>query len=271
MQTEAIPLHDMRENILIRKIEESTSQNFKGVHCHNFYEILYFSYTEEGVTHSIDFKEAVVKTSCIYILKPGQVYSMYRTVQKGYLIAIKPEYLNSFHHNFDSYLHFTLPNEIQMDENDLYTTGQLIQLLHSELLLKRREDLISSLTNTLVTQLILSFNDNIQKSGIDKRVLRLIALIDKHYLIEHEVAFYAKEMSLSEKRLGVITKRSIGVTVKQLIQKRILLEAKRLISQRELSFKNIAYQLGFIDASYFSRFFKIYSGLTPEQFRSSLR
>ncbi|MDU1904128.1 MAG: helix-turn-helix domain-containing protein [Dysgonomonas sp.] len=77
-------------------------------------------------------------------------------------------------------------------------------------------------------------------------------------------------MSLSEKRIGILTKQALGHTVKGLIQQRILLEAKRLINQGNLSFKSIAFQLGFVDASYFSRFFKKYSGITPEQFKSTL-
>lgn len=270
MQPATIPLHEINENIIIRRIEESTSLNFKGTHRHNFYEILYFSYTEEGLTHSIDFKESVIKTNCIYMLKPGQVYHLNRTAQKGYLVAIKPEYLNSLHHNFDSFLHFTLPDEIQMDENDLYTTDQLIQLIMKELSTRKRVDLISALANSLITQCILSFNENIRRSGIDKRILKLIALIDNHYLTEREITFYAHKMSLSEKRLGVLTKQALGHTVKGLIQQRILLEAKRLISQGNLSFKSIAFQLEFIDASYFSRFFRKYSGTTPEQFKASL-
>ncbi|GEM_PF-6633155 len=51
MQSAIIPLHEIKENIIIRRIEESTSLNFKGTHRHNFYEILHFSYTEEGLTH----------------------------------------------------------------------------------------------------------------------------------------------------------------------------------------------------------------------------
>ena len=154
-----------------------------------------------------------------------------------------------------------------MDENDLTVPVQIIRLIHKELALKKREDLISCLTNALLTQLILSFNDRIRKSGIDKRVLKLIALIDEHYLREREVSFYANEMSLSEKRLGLLTKQALGNTIKGILQQRMLLEAKRLISRENLSFKSIAFQLGFADASYFSRFFKKYSGHTPEQFR----
>lgn len=271
MQINSIPLHGINENIVVRKIEDSIPLNFKGTHRHHFYEMLYFTFAGEGAVHNIDFMESPVRTDCIYMLKPGQTYNMKLTAQKGYLIAIKAEYLNSFHPNFDSYLYFTLPDKIQMDENDLNTIHQTIGLIHNELSGKCRTDLISSLVNTLFTQCILSFNDNIKKSGIDKRVLTLISLIDTHYLTRHEVGFYANEMSLSEKRLGVITWQSLGYTVKQLIQQRILLEAKRLISRGDLSFKSIAFQLGFIDASYFSRFFRKYSGVTPQQFKASLK
>lgn len=266
-----IPLHEISENVITGKIEKGNPLNFKGTHRHNFYEMLYFTYAEEGSTHSIDFKESLIKTDCIYIIKPGKVYDMELTTQKGYLIAIKTEYLNSFHPNFDSYLYFTLPDKIQMDSNDLNTMEQTTLLIRNELTQKHRTDLISSLVNTLITQCILSFNDNIKKSGIDKRVLKLIALIDEHYLTEREVTFYSGQMSLSEKRLGVLTKQALGHTVKALIQQRLLLEAKRLINQGNLSFKSIAFQLEFIDASYFSRFFKKYSGITPEQFKSSLK
>lgn len=267
---EDIPLHELGQNIIVRRIERSSPLNFKGTHRHNFYEMLYFTYVTEEQTHSIDFKKSKIETDCIYMLKPGQVYDMELTTQKGYLIAIKSEYLNSFHPNFDSYLYFTLPDKIQMDANDLNTIEQTILLIKNELSHKSRVDLISSLVNTLVTQCILSFNDNIRKSGIDKRVLKLIALIDEYYLKERELTFYVDRVSLSEKRLGVLTRQALGYTVKGLIQQRILLEAKRLISQGDLSFKSIAFQLGFVDASYFSRFFKKYSGITPEQFKLSL-
>lgn len=266
-----IPLHETMSNIVIKRIEKNGPLNFDGIHRHSFYELLYFSEAEDTMVHSIDFKEITIRTDCIYLIKPGQVHHIIKTNQKGYLIAIKPEYLNSFYHNFNSYLHLTLPDEIVMDKNDLHSTIQIIKLLEHELSLKSRKDLIGELTSTLISQLILAYNENIKKSNIDKRVLKLVALIDQYYLTEREVAFYANEMSLSEKRLGVLSKHSLGHTVKGLIQQRILLEAKRLISLGTLSFKSISFELRFIDASYFSRFFKKYANMTPEEFKVSLK
>jgi len=270
MPLENIPLHELDENVMIIEIEKSTPLNFSGVHQHNFHELLYFTHTKEGTLHSIDFVESPVRTDCIYVLKPGQVYNMQLTDQRGYLLAVNAEYLNSLYTDYDHYLSFTLPNTIQMDSSDLNIFVQNITLLKNEAAGKNRPELVTSYIKTVIARCFVSFNEKFNKSGMDERVLNLISLIDIHYLEEREITFYAMKLSLGEKRLGVITKDSLGVTVKQLIQKRLLLEAKRLICYGDPPLKSIAFKLGFNDASYFSRFFKAYSGITPEQFRQTL-
>jgi len=270
MPVENIPLHELDDNVMIIEIEKSTPLNFSGVHQHNFHELLYFTYTEKDAVHSIDFVELPVRTDCIYVLKPGQVYNMQLTNQRGYLIAVNAKYLNSLYTDYDHYLSFTLPYIIQMDSSDLNIFEQNIKLLKNEVSYKNRPELVASYIKTLITLCFVSFNEKFNKSGMDERVFNLISLIDKYYLEEREIGFYAMKLSLGEKRLGVITKDALGVTVKQLIQKRLLLEAKRLICYGNLPFKSIAFKLGFNDASYFSRFFKAYSGITPEEFKQTL-
>ena len=105
----------------------------------------------------------------------------------------------------------------------------------------------------------------------DMRVNKVLSLIDEHFIHERPTEFYAGRIMLSKKRLNDLTKNAVGHTVKQLIDQRLLLEAKRMISYGSQSFKEIAFLLGFSDASYFTRFFKEQSGSTPEQFRLSLK
>lgn len=105
----------------------------------------------------------------------------------------------------------------------------------------------------------------------DIRVNRVLSLIDTHFISERTTDFYAREVNLSNKRMNELTKKAVGHTVKQLIDQRLLLEAKRMISHGASSFKEIAFDLGFSEASYFTRFFKEQSGYTPEQFRSLLK
>ncbi|MCH5685442.1 helix-turn-helix domain-containing protein [Niabella sp. W65] len=52
-----------------------------------------------------------------------------------------------------------------------------------------------------------------------------------------------------------------------MIQQRVLLEAKRLLQSTDLSIKEIAFELGFVDHAYFSNFFKSHTGATPTEFK----
>ena len=72
-----------------------------------------------------------------------------------------------------------------------------------------------------------------------------------------------------EKRLGQATTKILGKTPKEIINDRILLEAKRLLVHTQLSIKEIGQDLGFDDPAYFVRYFKKNSALTPVEFRES--
>ena len=123
--------------------------------------------------------------------------------------------------------------------------------------------------HALITHLLLLYTDT--RVDQDIRVSKVLSLIDKHYINERSTDFYAREVNLSNKRMNELTKKAVGHTVKQLIDQRLLLEAKRMISSGASSFKEIAFSLGFSEASYFTRFFKEQSGCTPEQFRLLLK
>jgi AraC-like DNA-binding protein len=78
---------------------------------------------------------------------------------------------------------------------------------------------------------------------------------------------YAQRLNISPNYLNAICKDIFNKTVSQIIQERIMLEAKRLLSHTCLSISEISYKLGFNDNSYFGRYFKKITGLPPEKFR----
>lgn len=67
--------------------------------------------------------------------------------------------------------------------------------------------------------------------------------------------------------LNGICKDMLGKSAGQVIRDRILLEAKRLLVNAEMNVEEIAAKLHFSDNSYFTKFFKKYTGLTPDAFR----
>ena len=78
-------------------------------------------------------------------------------------------------------------------------------------------------------------------------------------------------MNLSSYQLNGITKTTVGKTASALIDEYILLEAKRYLLATASQVKEIADHLGYEDPSYFIRFFKKHTGLSPDAFRKNFR
>ena len=265
-----IPVHNIEENVFMLPIEKGHRYNLNGTHSHNFYEILYFTQVGEDSMHEIDFVQFPIKTEYIYLIKPGQVYRMNFTVEQGYLIAVKSEYFNHIRMHFKEHIGYKLHNRICIESKDTESVKQIIEVLFKETSESRRNELINAYLHTLVTFMMLSHHMNTGMNYIDSRISDVISLVEKFYQSEHETSFYAAKISLGNKRLNALAKQELGMTVKQLIQERLILEAKRRISYGKETFKSIAFGLGFKDTSYFSRFFKQHTGQTPEDFKSSV-
>jgi AraC family transcriptional activator of pobA len=96
-------------------------------------------------------------------------------------------------------------------------------------------------------------------------------LVNEHYSEKHDVAAYANMLNMSAGHLGEVIKQQSGKTAIELIHERLTLEAKRLLFHTENSIKEISFELGFEDASYFNRFFKRISEQTPLAYRNDTR
>jgi len=93
------------------------------------------------------------------------------------------------------------------------------------------------------------------------------ALLERHYAEHWPVARYARELSLSESRLNRLCERLSGRSTFALVQERLALEARRRLTYAATPVAQIAYELGFRDPAYFSRFFRRHAGQPPGRFR----
>jgi AraC family transcriptional activator of pobA len=94
-------------------------------------------------------------------------------------------------------------------------------------------------------------------------------LVEKNFRSEHSVSFYAGELCKSPKTISNLFAIYNHKTPSQVIQERILIEAKRLLSYTEKSIKQISAELGFEDVSHFSNFFKKLVLSSPLDFRNA--
>lgn len=93
------------------------------------------------------------------------------------------------------------------------------------------------------------------------------ALVYLHYKTSHAVQFYADLLNKSPKTLSNLFLQYRYKSLSLIIQERIISEAKRLFFYTDKTSKEISFELGFEDASHFSRFFKKHTQLSPSDFR----
>ncbi len=98
---------------------------------------------------------------------------------------------------------------------------------------------------------------------------RFIAAVNKHCLREHNIKFYAAEQFITPRYLSSLVKQQSGLTAKEWIDKAIVTQAKVLLKSTDLQAAQIAVRLHFANASFFSKFFKRLTGMTPQEYRES--
>jgi AraC family transcriptional activator of pobA len=111
-----------------------------------------------------------------------------------------------------------------------------------------------------------------QESSPEKNLLRSYqAKINESFRELKEVGDYASQLNISAGHLSEVVKLQSGKPAIKHIHERLVLEARRLLFHTNNSLKEIAFDLGFSDASYFNRFFKRETELTPAEYRAKIR
>ena len=94
--------------------------------------------------------------------------------------------------------------------------------------------------------------------------------IEENFKSKHSPADYADLLNISSKALAKITKNHFNKTLTNMIAERIVIEAKRELYLTSKPVKSIAYELGFNDEFYFSRFFKNNADVSPQLYRDTV-
>lgn len=107
--------------------------------------------------------------------------------------------------------------------------------------------------------------------NLTDEVLNFQDLVEEFYRKEHSISFYADKIGLTTDAFNRKIKNEIGKTPKQILQDRIILEAKKLLQLTQKSVKEISWELAFDDEFYFSRYFKKNVGVSPLKYRESTK
>lgn len=110
----------------------------------------------------------------------------------------------------------------------------------------------------------------IERVPHDELVAQFLEILEARFRVRHQASTYAGDLRVSSRTLDRHLMAAQGQTARQAISARLILEAKRMLTKRDLPIKTIAYELGFSEPQNFTRFFRTRTGLSPQAFRQSL-
>lgn len=237
----------------------------------DFFEVLWLQ--DEFPLHQVS-EEQKVRGHWIYLMPPYRVHQLNKAGKKGILFSFKRELLEEEDKEFalDVFRIFNISGEFTtmlLSPDMIERLNKVYELLEAEY----KEDssnlpMIKSLLKVFLLHLTKMKKEEFTTLDINqKRAYEFLLLLEDHYINERSIQFYADQLGISPKRLNQVLKEVLNQTGIQLLHDRLILEAKRQIIHSENSIKEVAWLLGFRDRPYFSRFFKVHTGQTPEAFQ----
>ena len=110
--------------------------------------------------------------------------------------------------------------------------------------------------------------DEVKSYRVRELFNRFMMLLESDYKISRDVNYYAEQMNISSKYLTNIVNQVTGHTPKTIIDQYVILQLKMHLKRTTQSIKEMAWEFHFADVSFFCRYFKKHTGLTPQQIRS---
>ncbi len=256
--------------------------NAQKPHSHSFYEIIWFT---KGIgKHYVDFKEYNVEDNSIFFISKGQIHHYDDNHQEGFIILFNESFLDTFDNPIDVFLKYNIFYSFKKEpffrikELDGKNLHCIIKQIQIEM---QTPDLFGH--SSYLKGLLHMFLILIQRFGKRKDSQELIIkspsyilyMNFRNYLEDNfckirTVAEYANKFNVSTKTLTNCTKEISRQTPLEIINERIILEARRLLAYSERNVNEIGYELGFEDPSYFVKFFKRYMKISPRDFRKNI-
>jgi YesN/AraC family two-component response regulator len=245
------------------------------LHRHDFHHLLVLQ-KGKGI-HEIDFTPYKITDHSIFFMRPGQVHQLnLKKGSSGFLIEFKTDLFQRSDKTFhDALRKAGNTNLCRPDANGFKKLQGILSTIIKEYEEKKEgyHEIIKASLGIFFIELIRNRKNTTQTAKTDlykqERLEELLSLLEDRITTHKEVSQYADLLNLSVYQLNSITKTMLRKTCSELIDAQIILEGKRHLLATSEQVNQIAYALGYEDASYFIRFFKKHTGYTPEFFRQN--
>lgn len=251
-----------------RSLDELTNP-----HRVEFYALILI--TEGNGYHYIDNKLYHCRPGTLLVLSPHQVHYFESTFQwEGYVVSFQDSEIFPIDKMEANYAITKAIRSIDIMSDMLDLVGREFVMLHEEV--HTEGDIISSgLQRNLLQNILykIFFRSNYSKQEVSRsKELEDFQIfndaVEQYFSERHNVSEYIDDVRMSAKRLNSVCKKVKGVSAKQIIDARVLLEAKRLIGYTTTPISDIALGLGFNEPTNLAKFFRRHTNISPTEFRN---
>lgn len=264
------------EDLLNQDLDHDIGKN----HAVKFYIIL-FVYEGQGY-HTIDFTDYNYKKGTVLLIRKDQIHKFFRSPNvKGYLLVFTEEFIISHLNKMEASKSMQLFNDslsfpkIELDSRESLTDFTILTK-HLELEYNIKDSFSIGITRSVLHIVITKLFRFKSKDGrlVEKKkyltqFLEFQRLVEEECFTSKKVQYYASQLGVSTKTLNNIVKNVINESAKAFIDERTIMQIKRLLISTNDSIKEISYTSGFSDPTNFYKYFKKFTGSSPEVFRKA--
>ena len=231
-------------------------------------------------TIAVDTRIYEVRRNMIVILSPHSVVKTVKCTANAaaYVLSFSKSFVDNIQIDISTslpvYMRFGKNPCLQLTQNDVDEIRQVFQLIKT-MLQSDKEHYRNEIIRSLFVSAFYIITDINQRGSTEEyrqgrcEILfeRFMELLAQHNKRERNVSFYARQMNITPKYLSNVVKQVSGKTAARWIDESVILEAKTLLKYSGMSIQEIAYHLNFSTQSFFGKYFKQHTGISPSRFK----
>ena len=287
--TESLPVYSLQsfssperktQQFQVEVFDANRHFSVKYPHRHDFFEVLFL--LKGSGYHVIDGNKYEIKPPCLFFMSPGQAHKLELSHDiEGYIFIFTSDFYHLNRSNQNSLIEFPYFYTIHQDnpplllkeERDCHFLEMLFK--HSITEIDKAGNYTIEVLHALLDLILMTCASRYQVNGNLPTINKGQIIVKKFFHLVEEnnqkkllLSDYANKIGVTPNHLTQTVKQFTGKTPTQIITAKQLLEIKRLLFHTNLSVSEIATQLNFEDQSYFTKFFKRETGMTPLQYRN---
>lgn len=232
---------------------------------------------------AVNLRSFRLRKNSLLITLPSQIIQSYEVGAdfKGSFILISEHFFHRLGQG-DAYLfykHVESHPFYQLDDGTADVFRSYLDLLHKLLQIQQNTPNMEEALHLLTRLFILLLGGLLHASSAGQEIqhrenevmMQFLQLVKNHYREHHEVAFYADKMNISAKYMTTLVKKASGKSAIQWIEDYLILDAKAQLASTVNTIQQITFNLNFPSQSLFGRYFKRAVGMSPSEYRASLR